>query len=280
MARSYSAWFWTALWIAAAAASFAALIPVLFERGPPVPGYSVIHNLSGVSFAACGLIAWRRRPDSAIGRMLTAAGFGVLVAPILRQLDSPLAQTLALLIGELWILAFAALILSFLTGGRLVSAIDRLLVGAFFVGLFVLQLAMMLFTEHEDNLLLVLPDAQLASALAKLQLAVLIVTSLAVVVVVSGRWRSASRPRRRALLPSLGGSLCAVMYAGWLASLLVESPVIPLVWILNTALLTVPAALLWGLLRSRLARGGLADLLRELGTRRGVQLELGLARTR
>ena len=279
MARSYSAWFWTALWIAAAAASFAALIPVLFERGPPVPGYSVIHNLSGVSFAACGLIAWRRRPDSAIGRMLTAAGFGVLVAPILRQLDSPLAQTLALLIGELWILAFAALILSFLTGGRLVSAIDRLLVGAFFVGLFVLQLAMMLFTEHEDNLLLVLPDAQLASALAKLQLAVLIVTSLAVVVVVSGRWRSASRPRRRALLPSLGGSLCAVMYAGWLASLLVESPVIPLVWILNTALLTVPAALLWGLLRSRLARGGLADLLRELGTRRGVQLELGLART-
>jgi signal transduction histidine kinase len=54
--------------------------------------------------------------------------------------------------------------------------------------------------------------------------------------------------------------------------------VIPLVWVLNTALLTVPAALLWGLLRSRLPRGGLADLYRELGTRRGVQLEAGLAK--
>jgi signal transduction histidine kinase len=68
------------------------------------------------------------------------------------------------------------------------------------------------------------------------------------------------------------------LYAAWSTSLLVDSPVIPLVWILNTALLTVPAALLWGLLRSRLARGGLADLLRELGTRRGVQLEAGLAK--
>ena len=53
---------------------------------------------------------------------------------------------------------------------------------------------------------------------------------------------------------------------------------VPLVWVLNAALLTVPAALLWGLLRSRLARGGLADLFRELGTLRGVRLEAGLAK--
>ena len=74
-ARTHSAGFWLALWAATAAASFAALIPVLFDRGPPVPGHSVIHTLSGVSFAACGLVAWRRRPDSAVGRMLTLAGF-------------------------------------------------------------------------------------------------------------------------------------------------------------------------------------------------------------
>ena len=53
---------------------------------------------------------------------------------------------------------------------------------------------------------------------------------------------------------------------------------VPLVWILNAALLTVPAALLWGQLRSRLARGGLADLFRELGALRGVRLEAGLAK--
>jgi signal transduction histidine kinase len=48
--------------------------------------------------------------------------------------------------------------------------------------------------------------------------------------------------------------------------------------LLNAALLTVPAALLWGVLRSRLARSGLADLFRELGTLRGPGLEAGLAR--
>ena len=140
------------MWAAAAVASAAALIAVLSEHEP---GYFVIHALSGVSFAACGLIAWRRRPDSAVGRLLTVAGFGVLVGPILTLIDAPAAFTLALLVGELWILPFVTLILSFVTGGRLVSTVDRVLVWTFFVDLFVLQVALMLFLEHEDNLLLV-----------------------------------------------------------------------------------------------------------------------------
>ena len=96
-APTRSPWFWTALWAAAATASFAALIPVLLRRGPPVPGFAVIHTVSGVSFAAWGLIAWRRRPDSSVGRMLTIAGFAVLVSPILDQIDSPLASTLSVM---------------------------------------------------------------------------------------------------------------------------------------------------------------------------------------
>ena len=266
-----------ALWPLLAAASFAALIPVFSDGGPPVPGYDVIHTLSGVSFAASGLVAWRRRPDSAVGRLLTLAGFVVLAAPILEQIDSPLAFTL-IPFGELWIVAFAALILSFVTGGRLVTTVDRVLVGMFFFALFVLQLAELLFLDHPDNLLLVHADAGIADALDKTRIAVLIVASLAVAVVIGERWWTASAPRRRALLPSLAGSLCGVLYAAWGASLLVESPVLPLVWVLNAALLTVPAALLWGLLQSRLARGGLADLFRELGTLRGVRLEAGLAK--
>ena len=35
--------------------------------------------------------------------MLTIAGFGVLVPEILFQIDAPIAFTLALLFGELWI---------------------------------------------------------------------------------------------------------------------------------------------------------------------------------
>jgi signal transduction histidine kinase len=271
--------FWLGLWAAAAVAAFAALNPVLLDRGPPVAGPDVIHTLSGVSFAACGLVAWRRRPDSAVGRLLTLAGFWVLMEPILAQVDSPVAFTASTLLGECWIVFFVALILSFVTGGRLTTRVDVLLVGAYVVGLLVLQLAVLLFLDDDRNLLRVVPDAGLASALDRFRLALLAVASLGVVAVVLERWRSASPPRRRALLPSLGGSFCGVMFSAWLTSLVLGHPVVPLVWILNAALLTVPAALLWGLLRSRLARGGLADLFREIGALRGERLEAGLART-
>jgi signal transduction histidine kinase len=81
------------------------------------------------------------------------------------------------------------------------------------------------------------------------------------------------------LLPSLGGSLSGVLYAANLITLIAESPSTLLMSLLNAALLTVPAALLWGLLRSRLARAGLPDLFRELGSLRGARLEAGLAET-
>jgi signal transduction histidine kinase len=277
-AATHRRWFWLTLWISAAAAGFVAQIPALFGRGPPVPAEEVLHNLSGVSFAACGLVAWRRRPDSAVGPMLTVAGFGVLLSAILGQLHSPLAFTLDLLFGELWIALYAALILSFVTGGRLTTRIDLVLVEAFVFGLLVMQFAVQLFLPDQGNLLLVWPDAGVADVLTKLQWAVLAVASLGVVAVTAHRWRAASRPRRRALLPSLGGSLSAVLYSANLTALIADSPSVALMTLLNAALLTVPAALLWGLLRSRLARGGLADLFRELGTLRGVRLEGGLAK--
>jgi signal transduction histidine kinase len=278
-APTRSPWFWIALWTAAAVASFAALVPVLFNRGPPMAVNDVIHSLSGTSFAACGLVAWRRRRDSAIGPMLTIAGFGVLVPEILFQVDSSIAFTLALLFGELWIVVYATLILTFATGGRLTSNVDLVIVHTFVFGLFVLQFAVMLFLPDDRNLLLVWPDADVAQTLTRIQFGVLAVAALAVAVVTAQRWHTASRPRRRALLPSLGGSLSAVLYAANLTTLIAGSPSTLLMSALNAALLTVPAALLWGLLRSRLARAGLPDLFHELGTLRGTRLEAGLAAT-
>src|SRR3954470_13237972 len=276
-APTHSPWFWLTLWISVAAAGLICQIPARSDSAGPVPANEVIHNLSGVSFAACGLIAWRRRPDSAVGPMLTVTGFGVLLSAILGQVDSPLAFTLALLFGELWIALYAALILSFVTGGRLTTRIDVLLVDAFIFGLFVLQFAVQLFLPDERNLLLVWPDAGIANALVKIQWGVLAVAALGVAAVTAHRWHVASHPRRRALLPSLGGSLSGVLYAANLTTLIVGAPSVVLMTVLNGALLTVPAALLWGLLRSRLARSGLADHFRELGSLRGVRLEAGLA---
>src|SRR3954451_12181448 len=206
-AAARSRWLWPALGVATAAAGLVAQIPALTDRGPPVPLEEGLHNLSGVSFAACGLIAWRRRPDSAVGPMLTVTGLGVLLSAILGQVDSPVAFTVVLLFGELWIALYAALILSFVTGGRVARRIDVLLVDAFVSGLLVLQFAVQLFLPDERNLLLVWPDAGVARAILKLQWAELAIASLGVVAVTVHRWRVASPPRRRALPPSLGGSL-------------------------------------------------------------------------
>src|SRR3954467_7780556 len=127
--------FWLVLSVAVAAAGLAALIPVLVTGDPPLPGYAVINRLAGVSFMACGLLAWRQRPDSAVGRLLTVTGFGVLLSPVLEQLDSPGAPPAGLLLGRLWIVLFVALFLSFVTGGRLTSTLDLILVGTFLVDL-------------------------------------------------------------------------------------------------------------------------------------------------
>jgi hypothetical protein len=51
----------------------------------------------------------------------------------------------------------------------------------------------------------------------------------------------------------------------------------PLLWLGACSLVTVPLAFLAGLLRSRLARGGLADLFRGLSTMRPAQLQHALA---
>src|SRR3954449_5122326 len=266
---------WLVLSVAGAAAGLAALIPVLVTGDPPLPGYAVINRLAGVSFAVCGLIAWRQRPDSAVGRLLTVTGFGVLLSPVLVQLDSPVALTADALFGDLWIVLFVALFLSFVTGGRLTSTGDVVIVGAFLVDLLVLPFARLLFLPDENNVLLVSPDAGVAGALLKARLALGLVASLAVVLVIATRWRSASRPLRRALLPSLWGAFCAVIYATTLAIFLSGSSIDVLNWPLNAALVTVPAALAWSLLRSRLARGGLAELFRELGTLSRVALRGG-----
>ena len=127
-APTHRAGFWLALWVSVIAAGAIAMIPVVDPGGPPVPLAGVMHILSGVSFAACGLVAWHRRADSAVGPLLTVAGFGVLMSPILGQIDSPLAFTVALLFGELWIALFATLILSFVTGGRLTTSLDVVIV--------------------------------------------------------------------------------------------------------------------------------------------------------
>jgi hypothetical protein len=151
---------WIVGWIALAAAVLGVLVPLL-SRGPAVTfvEVTVVFRIVGGAFAACGLVAWRRRPDNHSGRLMTATGFAFLASPLLAQLDAPLVRTAGLLLRNVWLLLLVAILLTFLSGGRLRTRTDRVVVGAVAVSLLVISPLWLLFLDVEGNLLFVRADA-------------------------------------------------------------------------------------------------------------------------
>ena len=256
------------------------LAPVVLQRDTPIDTIEVVLRLIGGSFAACGLIAWRRRPDSRVGLLMTATGFGFMIPALLRDLDSPLAQTGGHWLSDVWALFFVPLLLGYRTGGRLRTRVDKVLVGAVAVEIVLLAPLWLLVSTEPATLLTVLPDASLARVIDTTQRALYLAISVGTAAVIGARWFAASAPGRRAMLPSLAGAGCLLLWASVLTvDLVVGGPRwMLLLTVTAWSLLTVPLAFLFGLLRSRLARGGLADLLTDLRTMPPVELPSALAR--
>jgi signal transduction histidine kinase len=230
------------------------------QRNLPVDPVQVVLRLVGASFTACGLIAWRRRPDNRSGLLMALAGFAVFLSPVLGLLENPIARTLALWLSDLWLLFFVPLVLTLLAGGRLRTRADGVIACAVLALIAVLTPLHLMFTPNplEASLFLVIPVATAA--------------------VIAVRWRRASVPGRRALLPGVAGALCLLVFAALLVQVLATGETSrPLLWLGASSLVTVPLAFLAGLLRSRLARGSLADLFRGLSTMCPAQLRPALA---
>jgi len=271
--------FWLLLWAVALAAEFGALVPVLFPDGAPVAAIDVAFRLIGGSFAACGLIAWRRRPDNHSGLLMTITGFAFFVSPLVSQLAWPPAQVVGLWLPDLWVLFFVPLVLTFLTGGRARTTADRVLTGAVLLEVAVLAPLFLLFDPAPENPVALWPQEGIAEVVDALQRGTLLLAVTGTAVVVAARWRSATTPGRRALAPGVAGAACLLLF-GWLlvAQFLTGEKSMVLLWIGVCSLLTVPVAFLVGLLRSRLARGGLADLFRGMRTLRPDDLRGALAK--
>ena len=273
-----SAALWVFLWVLAAAATFGALAPVLFRHVPFEP-IDVAFRIVGASFVACGLVAWRRRPDNRSGLLMTATGFALFASPLLAQIDAPLTQTLGLLLPDLWVLFFVPLVLTLLTGGRMRTLSDRLLVAVVLVDLLVLAPLWLMFAPAEGNMLLIQDDPRLAGVVNTVQLVLFVAIPVGTALVLAVRWWRASTPGRRALLPGVAGAGCLLLFAVMLVVQLVTGVKSQaLLWIGACSLITVPIAFLAGLLRSRLARAGVADLFRDLRSIGPVELQATLAR--
>ena len=271
---------WALLWLAAGLAELAVLAPVVLQRDSPIESVDVVLRLIGGSFAACGLIAWHRRPDSRVGLLMTATGFGFLLPALLRDLDSAAAQAAGHWLADVWALFFVPLLLGYRTGGRLPARIDWVLVGAGAVEILLLAPLWLVFATEPATLLTVAPDPEVARVIDTGQRALYLAISVGTAAVIAARWYAASGPSRRAMLPSLVGAGCLLLWATLLAvDLVVGGPRWPvLLTVTAWSLLAVPLAFLVGLLRSRLARGGLADLLSGLRTMPPAELPAAFAR--
>ena len=257
------------------------VIAEFFRNGPvaPFPAVLVVFRIVGGLFAGCGLVAWRRRPDNHSGRLMTATGLAFLASPLLVQFDSPLLRTAGLLLRNVWLILLVVIVLTFLSGGRLRTGMDRVLVGVVGVHLLVTTPLALMFAAGDGNLLMIRPDAEIARTVDTVYRALDLPLAVAVAAVVASRWLRASGPGRRALLPSVAGSAWLLFFMVVLSAGLVGIRLPQAVfWILAFSVLVVPVAFLVGLLRSRLARGGLVELLRGMQAIQPADLRAALAR--
>ena len=261
-------WLPLALWPLGALAEFAAFF-FLFRGEGDVPIEAVLYRAVGGSFIACGLIAWQRRPDNPTGALMALTGFLFFAEPLLAELDSSVAFTLAQVTANWWTITFAVLILGF-PNGTIRSRLDALIIGGFVLVQVVLQVIWLFFLEFPpgpSNVLLISADADVADAIDTFQRWFGIMVVVASLVAVSvARWLRAPALLRRLLLPMLAGALAFFVIAVQVIYLLVtDEPSLGSTRATQTAsavaLVVVPLAFVLGLLRAQFARAGMADLV-------------------
>ena len=225
---------------------------------------------------ATGLIAWQRRPWNRIGLLMVAAGLADLVGQL--YWDAWLPYLLATGLSSLQLAIFAHLFLAF-PSGRLETILEQRFVAFVYGAWLVLLPLSQLFRDTRQepdrcpncptNPLRVVHSDTVAgafqSALDVLVLGVLAITVVLLVLKV----RRASPATRRAVAPVLLLSAIAVLsiIAGGVVDATggdMEDTVIGPVS--GLAFVAIPIAFLVGLLRIRLQRSRVADLVVELGS--------------
>ena len=236
----------------------------------------------GLSFLVSGVIALWRRPDNRTGFLLVLVAYLWFLGG-LTESDNDWVFTIGVLVNSLALGAFVQLLLAYPTG-RLQGRRDLWLVVSTYTLVFVGSFAQLLVDEQPDS-----SCATCASTIAvtssdtahTLVRGIVSVLALALVVVVLAivvtRYLRARGALRRALGPVLGtGALVmVVLFVQLVVDTVSEDAADPLYFVFLVTFALVPVAFLAGVLRSRLARSGVADLVVELG--RGIPIRDALA---
>jgi signal transduction histidine kinase len=251
---------------AAAAFSFVAALrhPSLGESlGEPLV-VALLSNWLTASYILCGLYAWWRRPDSRFGPLMVAAGFVNFISTLswtTTQVTFTLGQALDLLPPVLFLHVF----LAFPTG-RLRDPFERALVASAYIAAVVLQVTRMMFGGFGgDNLLEVTQSEQAALHTLRVSLLTMSAFCLAGVALLLVRSRRGRQLRRSRVVLVDAFALGLVMIACLYVSAAFDGPAVQQIrWATFATLGVAPLVFLAALLKARLARSAVGDLMLEL----------------
>jgi signal transduction histidine kinase len=237
-------------------------------------GSIVTQLLVAGMFAATGMVAWARRPANRIGPLMVAYGW-TFMAIVFTKPAVPLLVPLGLAAFVISGSVLAYIVLAY-PSGELRSTLNRALVAFTAIGIGLPRLVRLLATEQMPpgsdvaNPWYLIHDPGILPATQELPFIADLVVVAALLVVVVVRWARASGPLRRILSPVLLPT--AVLFSILIVStatviIPVPDDVRDFLDVLQLlARLVLPIGFLVGILRTRMARSAVADLVVDLGS--------------
>jgi signal transduction histidine kinase len=230
----------------------------------------------GWAFLVAGLVAWARRPGNRLGPLMVATAF-LLLARQLRYSTDPALFTIFFALGALGYAMVGHSVLAY-PFGRVRGRFERGLVIAGYTTVVVLPLAVLLlydgrslllqYTAPRESVINVTGSERAVELLEKAQVFLLFGLLATMFIAVILRSLVSATPRmRRVLMPLLFAAIVIALRAVFeCVFTFVDRPFASdyLFWWQVAAVIALPIALLAGLLRARLARVAVGNLLLEL----------------
>jgi signal transduction histidine kinase len=252
----------------------ASLVLFAHDFRPFEPAEKLAQVVTGGIWIFTGLVAWQRRPGNRVGPLMMTLGFVDLAHQF--YWDDALSFTIGELISFLTVPIAVHLFLAF-PSGRVSGRFERSFVAFTYAAVATLALGSQLFWDPvgtdcpqcPQNLLLMSRDGgtgRVVELFGEVVLIAILVTGAALTI---RHVRVATGPTRKALAPVL---VAAAASAGLLGAVVVvaaaggETEGSVILWLADLAFAAIPVAFLVGLLRIRLQRSAVADLVVTLGS--------------
>jgi signal transduction histidine kinase len=262
-----------ALWPLGAAVGIAAF--VLVARDDDVADARAIAALTlaiGWSFVASGLVVWAREEENPLGVLMAALGLLWLAGAALGEVGSAFGAWFGFVALNGAVAMFVHVLIEF-PSGRLESRGERVLVAATYADLVLLAplwLAARGDAPPRDGSAGLVRPEPFVSSLGGLPLVLALLLGAALAWLLWRRWYWATRHSRQTLGPVLltGGASLVLLLAAGVVDRSFPAAGRALEWAAFVAFGAVPLAVLAGILRSRLERASVAELVHDLETAR------------